>query len=178
MGRYKSINVCCGAFLVVLLLLGYSTVYAAEDESKRIKHICPDVRVKLTPEQIVQVQNAWGGAVLNHLEKLTAGFNKSMPDDHHQFHEFRTGHWEKAYSHNREKIDCVYKNHVWTLDSEFRELVDINIAMVDLSIVAVKMHFYLQYGKREDLQYIRDKTVDIYNLVSKYEAYKPTGKQQ
>ncbi len=134
---------------------------------------CENVRFKLTPEQIVKVQNVWGGALDQNREILEEKFTAFQPNDYQSFAQYKVNKWLPAFNSNKEKMDCGWKKYGWPMDPDYDEIKAIHQAMTNLNIISIKMQSYLRRNDSNKKQFIEEQLREIASISKKYTDFKP-----
>lgn len=172
---HKGLLGCVGVIIIaVILIVGIGITSKEKPVSPEKPVVSSEEIATLTPEQRVEFEKAWGGALSSHCEQLEAAFNQFKPDNYQGFAQYKVKDWLPKLAHNRSIMNYNWEKFgLSRLKPEFETLRDIYVALVDLNSVSIDMQSYLKNHKKVDLEFINKKLFEISKVSLQYVEYQP-----
>lgn len=141
-----------------------------QDHKKQIDESEPVVKiVEPSPDQIKELEQKFGEALCIHIEQIVKKFKECEPDNYQMFAQYKVREWLPALNMD---IDLLNKNRdkygLTRLKSEFTQINKIYVALCDLNIASISMQSYLRYHKIDNLDFVKNKISEIYEIANQY----------
>jgi len=173
-GKAWAVGVISGSLLFVVgaALMPAPATAQLQQSSEPVQAPAPSadeatvVWESLSDSQRQQLEQQWTAQLNDYARRLFSRFEQYQPGTYQPFAEWKVQQWGPAFGAARDAATKEFERYGMSrLQPEFEKLKSLHSAFASLDIAANKMFFYLRYGKKSDLQVVRDKFSELHQAL-------------